>query len=59
MATEFARDNPQDSTYQAPDCRARNRRLSELINTIWNPFCIQRIDRSDQAPDTFGWTVTY
>jgi hypothetical protein len=59
MATDFKRDNPADSTYQLPDCESRNSRLKDLVLTVWYHHCIKQIDRVDQAPDTYGWEVTY
>jgi hypothetical protein len=59
MATVFERDDNTDWTYQETDCRARNTSLATHLRGIWNPFCIQRIERIDQDPDAYGWQVTY
>lgn len=59
MATELSRDNEQEYSYQEKDGRNRNNRLRLLLANPWNPYCIQRIDRVDQDPNTYGWQVTY
>lgn len=58
MTQELVRDS-EVKTYQEVDLRKRNSRLCVLILSGWSAHSIQKIERIDTSPNTFGWQVTY